>query len=285
MASKDKAFYSKNTLNLNGNLVDLSFPKIMGILNVTSDSFYDGDRYTKDHAIAKQAEKLIREGADIIDIGGYSSRPGAQDIDESTELERVLKGIRSVQSVSAEIPVSVDTFRSAVARRSVEAGAAMINDISGGNLDGQMFQTVNECGVPYILMHMIGTPQNMALNVSYQNIVTEMLDFFSKKLQELTHFGIKDVIIDVGFGFSKTIAQNYDLLASLELFKVLNAPLLVGISRKSMIYKLLKTNPENALNGTTVLNTISLLKGANIVRVHDVKEAKEVINLVNLLHN
>jgi dihydropteroate synthase len=218
-------------------------------------------------------------------LGGYSSRPGAQDIDESTELERVLKGIRSVQSVSAEIPVSVDTFRSAVARRSVEAGAAMINDISGGNLDGQMFQTVNECGVPYILMHMIGTPQNMALNVSYQNIVTEMVDFFSKKLQELTHFGIKDVIIDVGFGFSKTIAQNYDLLASLELFKVLNAPLLVGISRKSMIYKLLKTNPENALNGTTVLNTISLLKGANIVRVHDVKEAKEVINLVNLLHN
>jgi dihydropteroate synthase len=254
-------------------------------LNVTDDSFYDGNRYTDEHAISKQAEKMIGEGADIIDIGGYSSRPGAKDIGEDIELKRVLKGIKAVQSVSTEIPISVDTFRSAVARSSVEEGAAMINDISGGNLDSRMFRTVCECGVPYILMHMVGSPQNMTSNAVYDNLLTEMLDYFSKKLQELTQIGIKDVIIDVGFGFSKTFAQNYDLLASLELFKVLNAPLLVGISRKSMIYRSLKINPENALNGTTAINTFSLLKGASIIRVHDVKEAKEVIDLIINIDN
>jgi dihydropteroate synthase len=207
------------------------------------------------------------------------------DIDEDTELDRVLKGISSVKSVSNKVPISVDTFRSSVARRSVEAGAALINDISGGNLDDDMFRTIHECRVPYILMHMVGTPQNMSTNIIYDNLLAEILNYLSKKLPELTQFGIKDVIIDVGFGFSKTTAQNYDLLASLDLFKILNCPLLVGISRKSMIYKVLKTDPENALNGTTALNAISLLKGAKIVRVHDVKQAKEVIKMVNLLHN
>ena len=285
MASKDKAFYSKNTLNLNGNLVELSFPKIMGILNVTEDSFYDGSKFTNDYEISRQVEKMINEGADIIDIGGYSSRPGANDIDENTEMERVLRGIKSVKEISGDIPISVDTFRSTVASKSLEAGASMINDISGGNLDGKMFQTVHDYGAPYVLMHMVGTPQNMSSKTAYENLLVEMLNFFSKKLQDLTQFGIKDVIIDVGFGFSKTTPQNYDLLASLELFQILNSPLLVGISRKSMIYKELKTNPENALNGTSVLNTISLLKGANILRVHDVKEAKEVLKLVNLINN
>ena len=285
MASKDKAFYSKNTLNLNGNLLEVSIPKIMGILNVTDDSFYDGKRFLDEHEISKQVEKLINDGADIIDIGGYSSRPGAIDIDERTELKRVLKGISSTRDVSKQIPISVDTFRSNVARESIESGAAMINDISGGNIDSQMFKMIAEYQVSYVLMHMIGNPQSMFTNVVYDDLIGDMLDYLSKKLQELTHFGIKDVIIDVGFGFSKTALENYELLSALELIGVLNTPLMVGLSRKSMIYKVLKTDPEHALNGTSVLHTISLLSGVDILRVHDAREAKEVIDLVKLLNN
>ena len=283
MASKDKVFYSKNTLNINGNLIDLSSPKIMGILNVTSDSFYDGGKFLTEKEISIHVEKMISEGVDIIDVGGYSSRPGAKDINEEEETEQVLKGIKSIKNVSGDIPISVDTFRANVARKSIDSGAGMINDISGGNLDKKMFQLISEYNVPYILMHMVGTPQNMAYNVNYNNILIEIVNYFSKKLKELTHFGIKDVIIDVGFGFSKTTLQNYVLLRHLKCLHMLNAPLLVGISRKSMIYKVLETSPEKALNGTTALHAISLLKGANILRAHDVKEAKEAVNLINLV--
>lgn len=285
MASKDKVFYSKNTLNVNGNLIDLSTPKIMGILNVTDDSFYDGGKYLTEKEIFLQTEKLIRDGADIIDVGGYSSRPGAKHIDEELETERVLRGINIIRTVSKNIPVSVDTFRANVARKSIEAGAGLVNDISGGNLDKKMIQTISEYNVSFIVMHLVGTPQNMTENVVYENIQIEMIDFFINKLNEITQFGIKDVIIDVGFGFSKTTLQNYNLLSRLECFQFLNSPLLVGISRKSMIYKVLKINPEEALNGTSVLNAISLLKGVSILRVHDVKEAKEVIDLINLITN
>jgi dihydropteroate synthase len=257
----------------------------MGIINVTADSFYDGGKFLNEKEISFQTEKLILEGVDIIDIGGYSSRPGSRHINEKLETERVLKGINIVRTVSKDIPVSVDTFRSNVAEKSIEAGAGLINDISGGNLDKKMFQTISKYNVPYILMHMVGTPQNMAKNVAYENIQVEIINYFNKKLIELTQFGIKDVIIDVGFGFSKTTPQNYNLLSYLECFRFLNVPLLVGISRKSMIYSILKSNPEEALNGTSVLNTISLLKGVSIVRVHDVKEAKEVIDLINLISN
>ena len=285
MASKDKVFYLKNTLNINGNLLDLSSPKIMGILNVTNDSFYDGGKFLSALQISKHAENLMKDGADIIDIGGYSSRPGATNIDEKLETTRILKGIKCVQEVSETIAISVDTFRSGTARHAIEAGAGIINDISGGNLDNRMFQTISEYNVSYILMHMVGTPQNMTHNTQYNDLISDIANFLIKKLAQLTQFGIKDVIIDVGFGFSKTTDQNFQLLSNLDYFKVLNVPLLVGVSRKSMIYKILKTDPDSALNGTSVLNTISLLKSAKLLRVHDVKEAKEVIKLVNLAHN
>ena len=285
MASKDKVFYSKNTLNINGNLLDLSSPKIMGILNVTDDSFYDGGKYLNENEIFLQAETLISDGADIIDVGGYSSRPGAKHINEELETERVLRGINIIRNVSKDIAVSVDTFRANVARKAIEAGAGLVNDISGGNLDKKMIQTISDYNVSYIVMHLVGTPQNMTKNVVYENILIEMINYFSKKLKKLTQFGIKDVIIDVGFGFSKTTPQNYTLLSNLECFRFLNSPLLIGISRKSMVYKVLKISPEEALNGTSVLHAISLLKGAGIIRAHDVKEAKEVINLINLISN
>ncbi|MCG8307980.1 MAG: dihydropteroate synthase [Cytophagales bacterium] len=285
MAAKDKVFYPKNTLNINGNLIDLSSPKIMGILNVTDDSFYDGGKFLTQKQISRQAEKILEDGADMIDIGGYSSRPGADNISKELETKRVLLGIKSIREVSENTVVSVDTFRSEIAKRAIEAGAGMVNDISGGSLDKKMFQTISHYNVSYILMHMVGTPQNMALNTHYDDMPSDLLNYFIKKLKELTLFGIKDVIIDVGFGFSKTTLQNYQLLSYLEFFRILNIPILVGISRKSMIYKILKINPEDALNGTSVLNSVSLLKGAHILRVHDVKEAKEVINLVSLIHN
>lgn len=285
MASKDKGFYSKNTLNINGIILDLSTPKIMGILNVTKDSFYDGGRYLDKKAIAEQVKKLIIEGADIIDIGGYSSRPGARHIDAETEYERLKTGLDIIRSVSSDIPVSVDTFRADIAKKCLDRGANMINDISAGELDPEMISTISGYQVPYVIMHMTGTPQNMMENVNYENLQNEMLNYFAKKLQLLTQFGIKDVIIDVGFGFSKTVSQNHEILRYLQLFEMLNAPILVGISRKSMIYKVLETSPAEALNGTSVLNAIALLNGASIVRVHDVKEAKEVNKLLNYKDN
>ncbi len=281
MASKDKAFYSKNTLNVNGKVLELDEPKIMAILNITDDSFYDGGKYIQSDLIYSRVEELIKQGADIIDIGGYSSRPGAIDIDVSLEFERLNKGICIVRSVSKEIPISIDTFRAGLAKKCLDMGADIINDISAGALDREMLDVIAEYKVPYIMMHMRGTPQNMQSYTSYENLIFETMDYLRKKINQLTQIGLKDVIIDMGFGFSKTIEQNYELLRNLELFAMLNAPILVGLSRKSMIYKLLNISPEKALNGTSVLHTIALLKGARILRVHDVSEAKEVIGLLN----
>ncbi len=280
MASKDKAFYSKKTLKVNGKVIDLSIPKIMGILNITDDSFYDGGHHLDEKSINRHVEKMIAEGADIIDVGGYSSRPGASDIEEDLEFKRVKDGINAIRSVSSDLPISIDTFRSGVAQKSLEIGANIINDISGGELDENMCGIIAEYKIPYIIMHMVGTPQNMMKNTGYEDLYDDIINYFAKKLQQLTQIGIKDVIIDVGFGFSKTVEQNYQLLNHLEFFKVLNVPILAGISRKSMIYKVLELSPEQALNGTTVLNTIASIKGANILRVHDVKQAKEIIELI-----
>ncbi len=272
------------SINLKGNLVDLSTPVVMGILNVTPDSFYDGGKYYQDeNALLNQAEKLLQEGATILDIGGYSSRPGAQAIGMEEEKKRVLKSIKSVAKAFPKAYLSVDTFRSEVAREAVEAGACMINDIAGGNLDDHMFETVSQLQVPYVMMHMRGTPQTMKQLTQYDHLVLELLDYFQRKLAELRLLGVNDVILDPGFGFAKTIDQNFELLQNLEAFQVLDAPLLVGVSRKSMVYKRLGISPNDALNGTTVLNTVSLLKGASILRVHDVKEAVEAVKLLNLL--
>jgi dihydropteroate synthase len=280
LASKDKVFYSKNTLNVNGNILDLTTPKIMGILNVTDDSFYDGGRFLDNMTITKQVEKLLFEGADIIDVGGYSSRPGASHIDEEKEFKRLSTGINIIRAISSDIPISVDTFRAKVAVKCLDLGANIINDISAGELDSQMFSIVSDYQVPYIMMHMSGTPKNMDENTGYENMLSEIQNYFIKKISQLTQFGVKDVIIDVGFGFSKTVAQNYELLNHLRLYQSLNVPILAGFSRKSMIYKVLESSPEQALNGTTVVNTIALLKGASLLRVHDVKQAKEVVTLL-----
>jgi dihydropteroate synthase len=283
LASKDKAFYSKNTLNINGNILHLSTPIIMGILNMTDDSFYDGGKFLDKKSITSQVEKLIYEGADIIDIGGYSSRPGAKHIEEDLEFQRLSEGLKIVRAISKDIPVSVDTFRSIIAMKCLDLGANIINDISAGELDPQMFQIIAKYQVPYIMMHMAGTPQNMAQHTYYTNLLIEIKNYFIKKLRQLTQFGVKDVIIDVGFGFSKTVAQNHELLNHLELYQSLNMPILTGISRKSMIYKVLETSPEKALNGTTILNTLALIKGAKLLRVHDVKEAKEIVKLLKFI--
>lgn len=236
-------------------------------------------------SILRQIERMIQDGADIIDIGGYSSRPGATNIDADVEFERVRAGLKAVHEVSDSFPISVDTFRAEVAEKSIELGAGMVNDISGGELDDKMHRVIRDHNIPYIVMHMVGTPQNMMTHTNYEDIFMEIINYFVKKREQLTQFGIKDVIIDVGFGFSKTPVQNFDLLSHLELFQLLNSPMLIGISRKSTIYKTLGVEPSEALNGTTILNTVAILKGAAILRVHDVKEAKEIITLTGKLHN
>ena len=266
-------------INCNGSLIDFDTPKVMGILNLTPDSFYDGGRNRSEADYLAHAEKMLLEGASFIDVGAYSSRPGAIDISEEEELERIMPIVRSLFKNFPEVLLSIDTFRSEVARQCVEAGAAIINDISGGNLDRAMLKTVAELQVPYILMHMRGTPKNMKELNSYDDLLQDILFYFSEKIAEARNLGINDLIIDPGFGFSKNIAQNYELMSKLELFKTLSLPLLSGISRKSMIYKTLGITPDEALNGTTVLNTVSLLNGAHILRVHDVKEAMEAIKL------
>jgi dihydropteroate synthase len=268
------------TINCKGKLIDLEVPKVMGILNLTPDSFFDGGKYNSEKNAILQTKKMLEEKADFIDIGAYSSRPGAKDISEKEELQRILPVIKSVLREFPEVLISVDTFRSEVAKQCIESGACMINDISGGNLDMKMFKTVAELQVPYILMHMPGTPQTMQKMTDYTNITRDIIYYFSKKVSQLRDLGINDIILDVGFGFGKTIDQNYELLKNLELFKNLDLPLLTGISRKSMLYKPLDISPEEALNATTVANTISLMKGVNILRVHDVKQAVESIKIV-----
>ncbi len=272
------------TINLNGNLMDLSTPKIMGILNVTPDSFYDGGMFDSNKKILDHVEKMLTDGADIIDIGGYSSRPGAKEVKLKDEIKRVVPTIELIKKEFSETIISVDTFRSEVALQAVNSGASIINDISGGDLDPNMFNCVAELNVPYIIMHMQGNPKNMQKNPLYENIIVEIIENLSKKVFEATEAGVIDVIIDPGFGFGKTIEHNYKILSELSFFKELDCPILVGLSRKSMIYSLLEEKPENVLNGTTCLNTVSILNGANILRVHDVKEAKEVIKLTNFLN-
>jgi dihydropteroate synthase len=271
------------TLNCKGQLIDLALPKVMGILNVTPNSFYDGGKFADEKALLNQVEKMLNEGSTFIDIGGYSSKPNAEFVSEEEELQRVIPIVTTIIQKFPETLISIDTFRSKVAKESIENGAAIINDISAGNLDENMMKTVAELQVPYSMMHMKGTPQTMQLLTKYENIVKEMMFYFSEKVAQARSFGINDLILDPGFGFAKTLEQNFEVLNKLELFKMLELPILAGISRKSMIYKTLETDAKNSLNGTTSLNTISLMKSAKILRVHDVKEAVECVKLYNLL--
>ena len=277
--------HQKSTLNCNGQLIDLSEPIIMGILNVTPDSFFDGGRYENVKALLKQVGKMISDGATIIDVGGMSTRPGAEIIDVEEELNRVIPIIKQIKEHFSTVIISIDTVRSEVARQSVVAGASIINDISAGSIDDQMFETVAELNVPYILMHMQGKPNDMQESPDYQDVTRNVLDFFIEKVEELRALGVKDIILDPGFGFGKTIQHNYHLLQKFAIFKILDLSLLAGISRKSMIYKVLNSTPQEALNGTTVLNTLALERGAKILRVHDVKEAQETITLWKQLNH
>jgi dihydropteroate synthase len=271
------------TINCNGQLIDLSTPKVMGILNLTPDSFYDGGKYRHKNDILTQVKKMLDNGATFIDIGAYSSRPGATHISEEEELQRIVPIVKLLCKTFPDILISIDTFRSPIAKACIESGAALINDISAGEMDDNMFQTIGELHVPYIMMHMQGTPQNMQHSPTYKNVTQDILLYFSKKIALARQYNINDIIIDPGFGFGKTNTHNYELLNDLELFKNINLPILIGASRKSMIYNTLNTNAQNALNGTTVINTLALHKGASILRVHDVKEAVECVTLVNQL--
>lgn len=272
------------TINCKGALIDLSTPKVMGILNLTPDSFYDGGKYKDESSILKQVEKMLSDGAAFIDMGAYSSRPGAEHVPEGDELKRMLPILELILNNFPETLISIDTFRSRVALESIQLGAAIINDISAGNLDGDMLNVIAEYQVPYIMMHLKGTPQSMQKEATYDDLLKDLLFYFSKKVKDTTSKKINDVIIDPGFGFAKTTAQNYKLLGNLDLFKTFEVPILVGLSRKSMIYKILKSSSKEALNGTSALHTVALLKGANILRAHDVKEAMECIKLVQELN-
>ena len=272
------------TINLNGKLMDLSTPKVMGILNITPDSFYDGGVFNSEKKILDQVEKMLREGADIIDIGGYSSKPGAKKVKIDEELSRVIPAIELIKNEFNDIVISIDTFRSEVAYKAVQSGASLVNDISAGEFDSKMLKCVAELKVPYILMHMQGNPQNMQKNPRYKNVIKDIITSLSQKIFLAKKSGIIDIIIDPGFGFGKTIEHNYQILNNLSFFNELGCPILVGLSRKSMIYKQLGIKVENALNGTTCLNTVSILNGAKILRVHDVKEAKQVIKLTDFLN-
>jgi len=269
------------TINVGGKLMDLSEPQVMGILNVTPDSFYSASRKNSEQEIADRVSAILTEGGSMIDIGAYSSRPGADNVSTEEEMNRLRGGLQILRNIAPDAVVSVDTFRADVAKMCVEEyGVQIINDISGGELDNRMFDTVAALGVPYILMHMKGNPQTMQLEPHYDDLLTEMLRYFGTKVQQLHELGVKDVILDPGFGFAKTLEHNYELMNRLQDLQVLELPMLVGISRKSMVYRLLGNTPEEALNGTSVLNTLALLKGASILRVHDVKEATEVVKIV-----
>lgn len=267
------------TLNIKGRLVSAGDPMIMGILNVTPDSFYDGGRYTEEDSIKCRIDSILEEGADIIDIGAYSSRPGATDISVEEEWKRLEKALSLIFKMHPDAVVSVDTFRSEIARKAIEAGAAMVNDISGGDSDTDMFSTIADLHVPYIMMHMQGTPQTMQDSPRYNNVTNDILELFNLKINRLRELGVKDIILDPGFGFGKTTNDNYDIMNNMEKFRIFGMPLLVGVSRKSMIYKTLNTDAAKSLNGTSVLNTIALIKGAAILRVHDVREAVECVKL------
>ena len=269
------------TINCKGNLIDLTTPKVMGILNVTPDSFYDGGRFSSDTVILNQVEKMLYEGATFIDIGGQTTKPIAGLISVEDELKRVVPAVDLILKKFPDSFLSIGTFYAKVAEESVNSGSAIINDVSAGNLDENMLPTVAKLQVPYIMMHMRGTPQTMQQLTQYDDLVKDVMFYFSEKINVARSFGINDIIVDPGFGFAKTTEQNFELFSKLELFQMFELPVLVGISRKSMIYKTLETTPENALNGTTALNALALSKGANILRVHDVKEAVECVKLLN----
>lgn len=271
------------TLNCRGKLVDLDVPKVMGIINITHDSFYDGGKSFSTNQLLRQAEKMLSAGATFLDVGGYSSRPGADDISVEEETDRILRAIEAILRAFPESLISVDTFRSAVAEAAIHQGASIINDISGGSLDPNMFDTAAKLNVPYILMHMRGTPKTMATLSEYENVTVAVLKDLSEKIAKARAAGMNDIIVDPGFGFAKNAAQSFELLQNLELLKNLDTPLLVGVSRKSMIYKTLNTTPQEALNGTTALHMIALSKGAHILRVHDVREAVECVKLTEKL--
>lgn len=275
---------SSKYINVNGSLLDLSVPCVMGILNITPDSFYAGSRMQTEAEITARAQQILDEGAGIIDIGAYSSRPNAENVSPHEEMERLRMGLEILRRTQPGAVISVDTFRADVARMCVEEyGVAIINDIAAGEMDADMFRTVAELNVPYIMMHMQGTPQNMQQHPHYDNLLKEVFLYFAQKVQQLRDMGMKDIILDPGFGFGKTVEHNYELLAHLEEFRIFELPLLVGVSRKSMIYRLLGNTPQDALNGTTVLGTICLLKGADILRVHDVREAVETVKIVEAM--
>ena len=271
------------TINCKGKLIDLSTPKVMGILNVTPDSFFDGGKYKDEAEILNQVETMLNDGATFIDIGGYSSRPNADDVSEHEELNRVLPVVKLILKHFPETLISIDTFRSNIAKQSIEAGAALINDISAGKLDNNMFSTIGKLGVPYIMMHMKGNPKTMQQQTQYEDLTKEVIAYFAERIAAAYAAKINDIIIDPGFGFAKTTEQNFELLNKLELLQLIDKPLLAGISRKSMIYKTLNSTSEDALNGTTALHMVALQKGAKILRAHDVKEAMECVTLYNQL--
>lgn len=271
------------TLNCKGRLLVIEKPIVMGIINATPDSFYEGSRYTGMDAIVNKAEQMLKDGATILDIGGQSTRPGSDKINEEEELQRVIPAIETIHKNFPSAFVSIDTYYAKVAAAAVAAGASIVNDISAGSMDEEMIPTVAKLNVPYVLMHMKGTPQTMLQESVYENVTLEVLDFFSKKISLLREEGITDIIIDPGFGFAKKIAHNFELLKNMDVFKITGCPLLLGISRKSFIYKTLGIGAEDALNGTTVINTIGLINGASILRVHDVKEAVDTIKLYSSL--
>jgi len=273
------------SINFKGKLITFEVPKVMGILNVTPNSFFDGGLHNSLEKIEQQTERMLLEGADIIDIGAYSTQPNAPFVSEEEELQRIMPVVKHLVDKFPDIILSVDTFRSEVAKQTLDLGAAMINDVSAGNLDDKMMQVVGNFKAPYIMMHMKGTPQNMQQFTDYEDVMHEMIYYFSDKMAQAQQHGIVDVIVDPGFGFSKTLDQNYEVLNKLDLLQHLNVPILSALSRKSMIYKFFETTPQEALNGTTVLNTVSLIKGANLLRVHDVKEAVECVKLYTKTYN
>lgn len=277
--AKYTAFSANNILEYRGKSLKLDTPKVMGILNVTPDSFYDGGKYTSEKKLLTRVEQMLVEGADILDIGGYSSRPGAKDVDISEESKRVINATELILKNFPDALISVDTYRSLIAERVLEIGVFMINDISGGELDPNMLSILGKYNCPLVMMHMKGTPQTMVNETDYEHLIEDLIKYFKNKVAAAKEYGMTNIIIDPGFGFAKTLDQNYEILRNLDKFTSLEQPLLVGVSRKSMIYNFLNTTPENALNGTSVLNTMTLTKGASILRVHDVKEAKETIQL------
>lgn len=283
LENKANTLTFQKTINIRGTLLDFGEPCVMGVINITPDSFYTGSRLMTNKDIVARAGQMLEEGATFLDIGGYSSRPGAKDVNVSEEIDRVQPAVQGVIQAFPDALISIDTFRSEVAAAALDAGAALVNDISGGDLDAQILDVVASHGVPYVLMHMRGTPQEMSNFTDYNDLITDIIHELSVKIERATRAGIHDIIVDPGFGFAKTVDQNFQLLGELKNLEVLEKPLLVGLSRKSMIYKSLNIKPEEALNGTTVLNTVALLGGASILRVHDVKQAVEAVKLIKLL--